>query len=247
MSSPLAKVAKNSEAFLDAAKVNLSRQPSNKQNTAYLISPFKTGTYYLSSCYKSDYVQQQPMQYLSLKKLDKNFSTFFEKRKDFLNLKLECSGFWSVYLEELANDDLAKNLTYICLLRPPSKWISSVINYWGILDYLKFDYLNELFWKNKVGVDLTDFNLKTEKEKAMVLNRLADFYMDFTRKTALLENVIYLDLNKIDEQLPIIDKLIELESQPQKASKNKNKTKSFEYSNPDLDREYKEMTDKLRA
>ncbi|TXN35981.1 hypothetical protein FVB32_15585 [Flagellimonas hymeniacidonis] len=246
LSSPLAKLAKNSESVLDLAKMNFKRYPQTNSDTVYLISPFKTGTYYLSSCYKSNYVRQQPMQYLSLQRLDRNFDKFFKKRKNFLNLKLECSGFWSAYLEELSRNDIAKNLTYVCILRSPSKWINSVINYWGILDYLKFDYLNELFWRNKVGVDLTDFLKKDEASKQLIINTMLDFYMDFTKKTALLDKVVYIDLNKIDEQLPIIDKLIGLDSEPKIASRNKNKAKKFEYVNEEIDSIYKELTDQLR-
>lgn len=168
LKTPFGKFAKNIEArILYAKMVFVKDSEIINHKTVYCISPYKTGTTYLASCFNLDMSKHEPIKHMSLKNLEKDFDSFFIKRLNHLNLKLECSGFWSAYINELAHNKIAKDLDYICILRAPSSWVASVINYWHDPERLKlrFQFGNELFWKKKVGVDLLEFQIGINTKK----------------------------------------------------------------------------------
>lgn len=246
--TPLLIKAKEIEASILNFRLSKNNKEIKKHRTFYCISPYKTGTTYLSTCYNKKNVKHEPLSYFTLKKLDKNFDDFFIRRLNTLNLKLECSGFWSGYIEELANGRISKELDYICIIRPPSKWITSIINYFSEVNkYLYFDHVNEFFLKRKVGVDLQSFMKSSEEEKNEMIEKLIDFYFDFTRKTKLLKNMHYVYLHEIDGFLDTLDTMIQEQSLAHRGDKNKmsKDNRLFEYANPDLDREYEILISRL--
>ncbi|WP_282042546.1 hypothetical protein [Winogradskyella flava] len=233
--------------FLQLSIYGSSRYDKSKR-TVYCISPYKTGTTYLSSLFSSKISAHEPVHYTSWKLLNKNFSKYFIKRMNYLNIKLECSGHWSAFVDDLANDEVAKDLDYICILRSPSSWISSVINYWHIppLVNFKFDFANEFYWKDTVGVDLKSFNFETDtEENKIIIDKLIEFYFDFTNKTRLLNNVTYINLKEINEKLPIVESLINEKANMANSFKRSNKSKKFEYKNEKIDQEYEQLTKTL--
>lgn len=247
LKTPLAKTLKEIEASLDNLKVkkqNSLKLTNNK--TVYCISPYKTGTTFLASCYNSTVSMHEPMQYLTFKKIESNFDNFFIKRLNALNLKLECSGFLSAQIDNLSKNKLTKELTYICILRKPTSWINSVINYWQTLDYLNNDYINDYFWKEKVGVDLLNFKTKKKEEQELIVNKLITFYFNYLKETQKLKNILYFDLNELESNLSIIDKLIDEQSYVNKGRKRQNNIKFFDYQNPEIDEEYFEFVKILK-
>lgn len=218
------------------------------RKTVYCISPYKTGTTYLASCFNSELSTHEPLHHLSLKFLDKNFDSFFARRMKHLNLKLECSGFWSAYINELSENTIAKDLEYICILRPPSSWVTSVINHWHRPQKFefKFEYSIELFWKRKVGVDLHAFQMGSNtKKNNEIIDKLIRFYIDFTKKTSLLKNVTYIKLKEIDKNLSDVESLIHETSTNRNRRKREAKHKPFAYKNESIDAEYEFLTAKL--
>ncbi len=233
--------------------LKLSRYSSGvntSKKTVYCISPYKTGTTYLSSVFSSEVAMHEPIHYITYKLLDKDFDKYFVKRMNYLGLKLECSGCWSAYIDQLANHEVAKDLEYICILRPPSSWITSVINYWNKPTLLEFQFqiAIEFFWKNKVGVDLRSFNFEEDTEtNKQIINKLIDFYFKFTNKTRLLNNITYIHLKEINENLPLIESLINEKTITENGWKKINDEKKFIYKNENIDKEYKELIDKLQV
>ncbi|MBN4070067.1 hypothetical protein JYT76_00115 [Olleya sp. AH-315-F22] len=246
--SPLHKTAKNIEARILSTKMVFSGSEIVNHKTVYCISPFKTGTTYLSSCFNPEMSKHEPIHYLSYKNLDKDFDSFFIKRLNYLNLKLECSGHWSAYINELAHNEIAKDLDYICILRSPSSWVTSVINHWHMLCKKKhsFNFANELFWKQKVGVDLFAFKIGIESKKNQeIIEGLIRFYFDFTKNTSLLNNITYIKLKEIDKDLPLVESLIHEDSTNNKRWKREAKEKYFVYENKSIDMEYDRLTSRL--
>jgi len=215
--------------------------------TVYSISPYKTGTTFLAAVYSKDIAQHEPMHYLSLKMFDKKFDTFLIKRQNALNLKLECSGFFSAYISELAQHKLAKDFEYILIIRNPSAWINSVVNYWAKLDYLQNDYINTYFWKKKVGVDLLNFKHLSESEQEAIIERLAAFYFDYTRQSSQLKNISYVDLHDVANYVKILDIKIDETAHIRNDKRNVNKAKYYNYKNDKLDEEYKDLVIELKA
>ncbi|PQJ15252.1 hypothetical protein BST99_05480 [Aureicoccus marinus] len=178
-----------------------------------------------------------------MKEVQKNFDAFVIQRQNTLNLKLECSGFWSAYIDELHDHPLADEFQYVCILRPPSSWIRSVVNHWvKIKKDMRYDYINELFWKQKVGVDLHQIpNLEGEAQNEQV-KILEDFYFDYTNKTRKLDNVDYVWLSQIEEYLPVLNQKIDEVGDPGKSWKRGRSYKVFTYENEALDAEYEKLT-----
>jgi hypothetical protein len=246
--TPFAKSAKNIEARILSAKMFFSGSEIVDHKTVYCISPFKTGTTYLSSCFNPEISKHEPIHYLSLKKLDKDFDGFFIKRLNYLNLKLECSGHWSTYINELTHNEIAKNLDFICILRPPSSWVTSVINNWHMLSMTKlhFDFINELFWKPKVGIDLFAFKIGIDSKKNQeIIEGLIKFYFDFTKNTSLLNKITYIKLKEIDKDLPLVGSLIHEDPTIKNRWKRETKEKYFVYENKSIDMEYDRLTSRL--
>jgi len=219
------------------------------KKTVYCISPYKTGTTYLSSLFSMKISRHEPIHYTSWKLLNRNFNKYFIKRMNYLNVKLECSGHWSAFIDDLINDEVAKDLEYICILRSPSSWITSVINYWSVppLVNFKFGIASEFFWKNTVGIDLKSFSFESDTlENQLIIDELIYFYFDFTNKTRLLNNVTYIKLKEIDENLPVVESLINEKADISNGFKKTNKKKKlFEYKNEKIDQEYKQLYEDL--
>lgn len=219
-----------------------------ERKTVYCISPYKTGTTYLASCFRQEISKHEPAPYhLSLKLLERDFDSFFARRMNYLNLKLECSGFWSAYINELVKNEIARDLEYICILRTPSSWVSSVINYWHTTQLeFKYEFVNELFWKKKVGVDLFEFQIGIDTKKNQeIIDKLIRFYFDFTMNTQLLKNVTYINLKEIDKNLPIIESLIDEDATIDNRWKREAKERLFKYENDTLDKRYEQLIAKL--
>lgn len=248
MNSFLAKPIKELQALKHYFSLNKNSSDTvTGHQTVYCISPYKTGTTFLAYSYSKDIALHEPMQYLSLKRFDKKFDSFFIKRLNALNLKLECSGFFSAYVSELAQHKLAKGFEYIVITRKPSAWINSVINYWAKLDYLQNDYINTYYWKNKVGVDLSNFKQISESKQKVIIDKLASFYLDFTRKSSQLKNVSYVDLYDVENYIKILDTKIDEKAHIRQDKKFANKDKYYHYKNEELDQQYKALITVLKA
>ena len=248
LKTPFAKQIRAIEGRLVLSRMNKESDGVVKQNTVYCISPYKTGTTYLSSSFKPNVSRHEPIHYASYKYLDKDFDKYFVKRLNYLNLKLECSGSWSAYVEELSKHEIAKDLSYICIFRSPSSWVTSVINYWNKPSMLKFyfDIPHEHFWQEKVGVNLREFEFGKETEKNQdIINKLIDFYFDFTEKTSLLNNITYIRLKDIKTSLSYVESLINEKASPEDGWKRANNKKKFTYKNDTIDQKYMALTDRL--
>lgn len=243
MTSPLAVMAKKIEAYFQLRGMTKEDSKILGHRTIYCISPYKTGTTYISTCFNNDIALHEPMQYASLTELNKDFDALFLKRLNTLNLKLECSGFWSGYIDELAKHKFAKDLTYICVVRRPSSWVTSVVNYWSRSRHVleRYDFINDLFWKPKAGVDIRTILSSDEVDREASIKKLLDFYMDFTRQTRKLDGVVYIHLNELRDYMPAIGDLIDEKPNFDSAWRRENKGKSFVYVNPEIDKEYEEL------
>lgn len=229
-------------------KINLTKPSSIDFQTVLCISPYKTGTTFLASSFNEKISKHEPLHYISYKILNKNFDKFFAKRMAFLNLKLESSGFWSAYVDELSNNEISKHMNYLCVIRSPSSWITSVINYWNesYMREFHFDIQLECFWKDKVGVDLREFNFDEDNEtNNRIISKLIKFYFDFTEKTRKLDNVTYIRLEEISNSISFVELLIHENAKRKKGWKRQNKYKRFIYKNNEIDEKYNRLTAQL--
>lgn len=245
--TPLHKIALK----IKETKVAREWVKENKQilghKTIYSISPYKTGTTYLASSFDDSISQHESMHYTSMKKLNQDFDGYFVRRLNSLNLKLECSGFLSAYIDQIAQNEIAKDLTYICVLRKPSSWVTSAVNHHQIVKGAKQHYFwgNELFWKKHVGVDLGNFLMLNENEKMVAAEKMTEFYLAFTEKTKKLKNVKYVWLKDLQDFLPELEKMIDEKAKPENSEKNKASLKRYVYKNDKVDAAYERLIREL--
>lgn len=211
--------------------------------TVYCISPYKTATTFLASCFDRTISKHEPLHHTSVRKLNQDFNRFFVRRLNSLNLKLECSGFLSAYVEELAQNEVAKDLTYVCVLRKPSSWVTSVVNHHQIVKGYGQHYFwgNELFWKKHAGVDLANFFNYDESEKLELIEKLIAFYFSFTRKTEKLQHVKYVWIKDLQGFLPSLGQLIGEEPKLEDSKKNKAQLRKYVYENNEVDAAYEKL------
>ncbi|MGX1930496.1 hypothetical protein [Flagellimonas sp. 2504JD4-2] len=246
--SPLHKTALK----LNAQKIYRNWSKENTKildhKTIYSISPYKTGTTFLASCFDYDIARHEPIHHASVKKMGEDFDGYFIRRLNSLNLKIEASGFWSAYIDELANHPIGKDLTYICVLRKPCSWATSVVNHWYQVKRYGQHYFwtNELFWKKIVGVDLANFFEYSEEEKLEVVSKLIKFYMSFTEKTGQLKNVHYVWIKDLQDFVPTLEQLISEKARLEKSEKNTGLMKQFVYENKEIDEAYVQLIDSLK-
>ena len=242
MSSSLAKQAKEVQAWISALQFSNESEKIVGHRTVYSISPYKTGTTFLAGAYDQKISRHEPIHHLSLKGLERDFDTFFIRRLNTLNLKLECSGYWSAYIEQLSRHSIAKDLQYICLLRKPSAWINSTVNYWHRpWDKIQYDYVTELFWKPKVGITPRKFMYADAQEQEGMIEKLSTYYFKYLRQTQILSNVHYVNLEEIEPFFTVLDEIIQEKADPKKSWRRENKAKEYNYSNEDLDQEYEQL------
>lgn len=212
------------------------------------ISPYKTGTTYIESCYDDDIASNDAMQHFTLKHGQENFEAFFLQRFNFLKLKLDCTGFWCGYIKELANHPIAKDLNYVFVVRKPSDWIKSTVNYYSFENKNHyFNFINEYFWKGRLGIDIINFHSFNTEKQNEIIDQLNTFYFDVLKNSKLLKNVHYVRLSNIDSVFPVIDDLIDEKANLNKAFKRKTAAqyKKFEYSNEPVDLKYEALLEQL--
>jgi hypothetical protein len=215
--------------------------------TIYCISPYKTGTTFIASSFEPPISAHEPLHHASLSHLNQDFERNFVRRLNSLNLKLECSGFLSAYVENLAQTEITNDLTYICVLRNPSSWVTSVVNHYQIVKENGHRYLwdNELFWKKHAGVNLANFFVIGENEKLEIVEKLIEYYMSFTKKTEKLKNVHYVWIKDLDIFVPKIGQLIDEAANLANSDKNKALVRNYVYKNKKIDAAYEQLVCKL--
>lgn len=212
------------------------------------LSPYKTGTTYIESCYDKGVSSNDALHHYSLKYGPENFEEFFVQRFNYLNLKLDCTGFWCGYIKELSEHHIAKELNYVYVIRKPSDWVKSTINYFNFNQKnLYFNFINEYFWKQRIGIDVINFYNFDNSRQSHVIEQLITFYFRILKETKLLKNVHYVKLSNIDNIFPVLDSLIDEKANLNKAFKRETSEqhKKFEYKNEKVDAAYEKLLDQL--
>lgn len=249
--SPFYKTSLKIQAFIISSGWRFHSKNRIEDNTPiYVISSYKTGTSYITSRFRKEISKHEPYQYVSYRKLSANFDKHFVRRLNYLNTKIEASGFLFYQIEKLAENPVAKDLHYICILRKPSAWVTSFINY--MLHEIKaeinpnYNWTDELISKKLLGVDLSNFYNLGEDEQAKIAEKLIESYLENTKKTKLLKNVTYVWINELEEYTNKLGAIIGEEVKPQEKSyQNKGGSKKYIYKNDDLDEEYIKIVDSI--
>jgi len=179
-------------------------------NTIYIVSPYKTGTTYIDSLWNESVSKHEPLQLYSLRGLGQNFEEDFLKREALLDLKIECSGFWSLFLERLPKPETLYK--YIYVLRPPSEWVTSVIKHFYGLRTIGYNYINDYYWIRLLGYDMLPV-LKNGKE-AEIYKLISDLYqINFDILQSALKNqaIFFVNMEDLDSLAIKLGQIIGIE------------------------------------
>ena len=122
-----------------------------------------------------------------------------------------------------------------------------MINYWNrsYIHGMYFEYLNDLFWRPKVGVDIREILDEQGNADEKMINRLTDFYFTFTKDTQKLENIYYIPLRELREKTPLVGEIIGEKPDFTKTYAREAKKKYYVYRNDVLDKQYQQLTSEL--
>lgn len=248
--TPLYKSALELQSLIISAIWKLHTKKDVKGNkTTYVISPYKTGTTYITSSFGKKISRHEPYHYVSFKMLSSNFENYFIPRLNFFNLKVEASGFLSLFVNQLAENPITNELKYVCILRSPSSWATSLINYNhhevdGVISP-NYNWTNEIIWKKHVGVNLSTFFNLNEQEKHANAEKLIDFYMQFTINTKRLKEVQYVWIQDLEDFTLNLGSSIGEEILTEKTWRRKGKAKKYVHENEERDLEYIKIINSL--
>jgi len=207
-------------AFIESILVNISVFKKRK-GTVYCIGPYKSGTTYFSQLFHCKSLHE-PMQYTTIKNI--NNSDFLLKRKNFLDLDLECSGFFADRLALVKM--FAPEAKIIYLSRHPEVWIGSVVNYFHkINDITSYNYIARLIFDPICGHPVDNFYNLSPLEQREVVVALIEYYIKIYSKAQKDENTLVVPLDKIKEQIIEIELWTGLKSKHNDPWKRENSDK----------------------
>lgn len=168
--------------------------------TVYVISPFKTGTTYLASLWNEKISRHEPFDLYSLKYMPNDFEINFSKRANCLNIKLECSGFLSLYIKKLPLSSGSNGIKYIYVLRKPTDWVKSVMTHFDGIKKLGYNYIDLFYWQKLLGYSMNEILLKNDKDASTILvNDIYKLYFKFLEEVYARDDVYFVELNQLDE------------------------------------------------
>ncbi|WP_133735540.1 hypothetical protein [Halospina denitrificans] len=182
--------------------------PPDPVRTAYCISPYKTGTTFLSGLFNSRCrVEHEPLHYGTLKRLDN--VEYLSRRAAYLNLDLECSGFFAGELSRLRQ--FAPEAPVVYLQRPPEVWVSSVISYFsGLSSKIRYNYVCRLYFDRYITPPLDRFEQYSEEDKAKVVEALLQYWVRVYQEASMDKRTLVVPLDRITDHLSDMEDFVGL-------------------------------------
>lgn len=178
------------------------------RETAYCVSPYKSGTTYFSGLFsKVCRSEHEPMMHATL--LNFNNSRFLKRRARNLKLDLECSGFFAGRLSTLRR--FAPHAKVIFLTRHPEEWIGSVVNYFSDLsDRVTYNYVARLIFDPICIWHVDQFYNLTFSQQRDVVRRLLLFWIDVYTEALQDKQSMVVPLEEVDTRLAEISDFLGL-------------------------------------
>lgn len=180
--------------------------------TAYCISPYKAGTTYVTGMFKDVCrVAHEPLHYTTLRYIASN--DFLSKRKRFLNLEIECSGFFAGRLGQVRV--FAPNAPILMMSRAPENWIGSVINYFrNLSELLSYNYVARLFFDPICGQRVENFYDLNPLKQAGIVTSLLEYWIRVYKEGKRDHNTLIIPLEDIAKHIEQIEAFLGYKSNP---------------------------------
>lgn len=211
----------------------IKRTPIRDVRTAYCISPYKTGTSFIASMFDKSVSMHEPFHHTTLKHMHDH--DFLRRRKAFLNLRVEASGFFASMAREFGELFPEDNMVFV--IRDPSDWIGSNIDYTDVVQtMIHYQFGRELFWRKIsrfVGDDF--YSLKDEQQHEFVTDML-NFWLKVYREARSLANGHIIRLEDVRDNIDHLEhlfdqKAVNLDKVQHNANHNRRPFSAWNYVN----------------
>lgn len=213
------------EIIAAVIRYRIERSKPVLYNTIYIISPYKTGTTYIDSLWNNNISKHEPFHLYSLKYLNQNFNNNFRRRSNKLRLKMECSGFLSMHIEKLPQATVENGISYIYILRPPNKWVLSVLSHFSYIKDIGYNYIDFYYWTKLLNYSM--INVLNSDDKPMLQKLIDDLFIIYFK---LLDDAInnqdiyFVELRNINDLAEYIGAKIGVKPNYEKSWKRKSET-----------------------
>lgn len=202
--SPLLKV----RAQRDILALHLMKD--NRPTQAYCLSPYKSGTTYLSSSFAGK-VAHEPIHYATLQRLSD--TDFLALRHQKLGLSLESSGFLAGRLKQLRT--FAPDTPVLYLVRPPSIWAESVIRYFNQLgSRVNSNFVLRDYFDHVTSIPLDAWPELAFNDRTIALTKLVDFWFTVYEEGLEDDHAKYVMLDDLDRRREEVATFLSLDSTP---------------------------------
>lgn len=195
-------------AHLDAAHLNLAKEGAPTQ--AYCLSPYKSGTTYLSSSFMGR-IEHEPLHYATLRRLSD--TDFLATRHRKLGLALECSGFLAGRLNQLRA--FAPDTPVLYLVRPPDVWAESVVRYFTQLrSRVNYNFVLRDYFDHITVAPLDAWPELEFGDRALALSNLVKFWFSVYEEGLEDRLAKYVMLEDLDSRRPEVASFLGLDPTP---------------------------------
>jgi len=191
-------------------KVQISLAQDHGSTRAYCISPYRSGTTYISKLFAPGYrVRHEPMHFTTLRRLDNQ--AFLAQRARFLNLDLESSGFFANRLAMLRS--FAPEVPVLFLSRDPEMWIRSVVNYLRTLSHqIHYNYVARLFFDPICQVPIERFYTLSPADQERLVRSLLEFWLAANEAALLDSKALVIPIDALDERITEVESFLGLKT-----------------------------------
>lgn len=173
------------------------------KTTAYCISPYKTGTTFITNLFKNSCCSMhEPLQFTTLLHINDNI--FLRKRYKFINADIEASGFFADRLDQVRM--FAPESPVLYIIRSPEKWINSVVNYFAQLsDNLSYNYIARMIFDPICRERIDDFYNLPEKNKSNIVKGLLEYWIKVYTNAKTDTKTLVINLETINDNISKIE------------------------------------------
>ena len=198
VSTPFYRALLEIRSFFQWIKIRLNPN-DGFVSTSYCISPYKSGTTYFAGLFSGvASSNHEPLMHVTIRNIDD--LQFLKRRAIYLNLDLECSGFFAGRLSLLRR--FAPQARVVFLSRHPEEWIGSVVNYFSKLnDIVSYNYVARLIFDPICGVPIENFFNLGFSERKVIVSALMEYWLKVYQEAEADDNVMIVPLLELDDRI----------------------------------------------
>jgi hypothetical protein len=173
--------------------------------TNYCISPHKTGTTFISQIFDQSVTAHEPLRVSTVRNLSNH--DFLRRRKSYLDLRIEASGFLASIAREYGELFPKDNMVF--MIRDPSNWIGSVLDYVPVVRARMYTRSDKQYPNLISRHGHSEFFELNEKDQHEYISDMLNFWLKVYRAARDLPNGHIIRLNEADDNIELLEHLFE--------------------------------------